>query len=60
MGSARHDKTLLGSLRISTKEYKGTLRYRRSNGSIRSKAYKMLKSSRNFSTTINNRISILE
>ena len=53
-------RTLLESLRISTKEYKGTLRYRRSNRSIRSKAYKILRSSRDFSITVNTRISILE
>jgi len=52
--------TLLGSLRTFTKEYKGTLRNRRSNRNMWSKAYKMLKSSRDFSITVNNKISILE
>jgi len=51
---------LLGSLRISTGEYKDILRNRRSNGSMRNRAYKMLKSSRDFGITANTKISILK
>jgi len=51
---------LLGSLKISTKEYKDILRNKKSNKSMRSRAYKILKSSKDFSITANTKISILE
>ena len=53
-------KTLLKSLRKSTGEYKDILKYKRSNGSLQSKAYRILKSSKNFNTTANTRTSILK
>jgi hypothetical protein len=51
-------KTPLKSLRKSTGEYKDILKYKRSNRSLQSKVYRMLKSSRNFGITINTRTSI--
>ena len=46
-------KTPLKSLRKSTGEYKDILKYKKSNGSLWSKAYKILKSNKNFGITIN-------
>jgi len=51
---------LLRSLRISTKEYKNTLRNGKNNKSMRSKVYKILKSNKDFGITTNTKISILE
>jgi len=45
---------------ISTRGYKDTLKYRKSNGSMQSKAYKIFKSSKNFSIIIDTKTSILE
>jgi len=48
------------NLKKSIKEYKDILKYKRSNRSLRSKAYKMLKSNKDFSITANTKISILK
>jgi len=50
--------TPVESLRRSIKESKDILNYGRSNGNLWNKAYKMLKSSKNFGITISTRISI--
>jgi len=51
---------LLGSLKIFTREYKDTLRNRRSNRNMRSRVYKTLKSNKDFSIIVNTKISILK
>ena len=53
-------RILLKSLKISTKEYKGTLRNRRNNRNMRNKAYKILKNNKDFGITVNTKISILK
>ena len=53
-------KTPLKSLRKSTREYKDILKYKKNNGSLQSKAYRILKSSKNFNITINTKTSILK
>jgi len=52
--------TLPKSLKKSIKEYKDILKYIKNNGNLQSKAYKILKSSKNFSITVNTKISILK
>ena len=53
-------KTPLKNLRKSTKEYKDILKYKKSNKSLQSKAYKILKSSKNFNITTNTKTGILK
>ena len=53
-------RTPLENLRKSTKEYKNILKYKKNNKSLQSKAYRMLKSSKNFNITANTKTSILK
>jgi len=50
--------TLPESLRKSTREYKDILKNGKSNKSLQNKACRMLKSSKDFSTTANTKTSI--
>jgi len=51
---------LLKSLRTFIKEYKNTLKNRKSNISMQSRVYKILKSNKDFNITANTKISILK
>ena len=51
-------RILPGNLRTFIREYKDTLRNGRSNRSMQNRAYKILKSNRDFSITANIKISI--